>query len=50
MDMNKGRIKAIYGELQGYLSQTPKPNSPTDIFATDSSWQRSNKPLRSYPK
>lgn len=43
MEIEKDRIKVIYGELQGYLSQTPKPNSPTAIFATDSSWQRYNK-------
>jgi hypothetical protein len=33
MEIEKDKIKVIYGELQGYLSQTSKPNSPTDIFA-----------------
>jgi hypothetical protein len=42
MVIEKDKIRVIYGELQGYLSQTPKPSSPTDIFATDSSWQRYN--------
>lgn len=42
MELDNGKIKAIYRELQGYLSQTPKPKSLSDIFATDSSWQRYN--------
>ena len=50
MEIDKSRIKAIYGELQGYLSQTPKPNSPTDIFATNSSWQRYNKAVTDLSK
>lgn len=50
MEIDKNRIKAIYGELQGYLSQTPKPNSPTDIFATNSSWERYNKAIEELSK
>lgn len=34
-DKTKTQIKAIYYELQGYLSQTPKPKQSSDIFASD---------------
>ena len=43
---NKGKIKALYAELQGYLSQTPEPNQPTDIFPNDSSWLQYNDSVR----
>ena len=43
---NKGKIKALYAELQGYLSQTPEPNQPTDIFPSDSSWLQYNDTVR----
>jgi hypothetical protein len=36
------KIRTIYREIQGYLSQTPMPNSPSDIFATNASWERYN--------
>jgi len=42
MEKDKGKIRVIYGELQGYLSQTSKPKSPTDIFATNAPWERYN--------
>ena len=46
MENEKIRIRAIYREIQGYLSQTPIPNSPSDIFRTNSSWERYNQALQ----
>jgi hypothetical protein len=47
MDMdNKRKIKAVYAELQGYLSQTPKPNQVTDLFPNDSPWLQYNDSIR----
>lgn len=50
MEADKDKIRAIYSELQGYLSQTPKPNSPRDIFATNSSWERYNNAVQDLSK
>ncbi|MDO9462349.1 MAG: hypothetical protein Q7J61_00920 [Deltaproteobacteria bacterium] len=50
METDKDKIRAIYAEIQGYLSQTPKPNSPADIFATNSSWERYNKAVQDLSK
>lgn len=41
-DKTKTQIKAIYYELQGYLSQTPKPKQSSDIFASDDPWCQYN--------
>jgi hypothetical protein len=40
------RISAIYGEIIGYLSQTPMPSSPSDIFSTNASWKRYNQAVQ----
>ena len=41
-DKTNPQIKAIYYELQGYLSQTPKPEQSSDIFASDDPWCQYN--------
>jgi len=38
----KCRIRAIYSELIGYLSQCPIPQYPSDIFANNSPWKQYN--------
>jgi len=46
MDDNvKSKVKAIYYELQGYLSQTPKPQQPSDIFSSDDPWRQYNEAI-----
>jgi len=41
----KPKIKIIYSELKGYLSQTPMSQQTSDIFANDSSWQQYNEAI-----
>ncbi len=51
MDDNvKFKVKAIYYELQGYLSQTPKPQQPSDIFASDDSCCQYNQAVEELSK
>jgi hypothetical protein len=50
MDDNKAKVRAIYYELQGYLSQTPVPHQPSDIFAGDDSWLQYNQAVEELSK
>lgn len=50
MEIDKQKIRAIYSEIQGYLSQTPIPEHPSDIFANNSSWERYNQSVRELSK
>ena len=38
----KLRVRAIYSELIGYLSQCPIAKNPSDIFANSSPWKQHN--------
>ena len=38
----KAKVRAIYSELMGYLSQTPTPQNTTDLFANDAPWKQYN--------
>ena len=49
-DKIKSKVRAIYYELQGYLSQTPKPQQPSDIFASDDPWHQYNKAVEELSK
>ena len=49
-DNVKSKVKAIYYELQGYLSQTPKPQQPSDIFASDDPWCQYNQAIEELSK
>ncbi len=43
-DINS-KVKIIYSELKGYLSQTPMAQQSSDIFADDSSWRQYNEAI-----
>ncbi len=49
-DTVKSKVKAIYYELQGYLSQTPKPQQPSDIFDSDDPWCQYNQAVEELSK
>ena len=49
-DTVKSKVKAIYYELQGYLSQTPQPQEPSDIFASDDPWCQYNRAIEELSK
>lgn len=45
-DDSKQKVKIIYSELKGYLSQTPMAQQTSDIFSSDSSWQQYNDAIK----
>lgn len=46
----KSKVRAIYYELQGYLSQTPEPQHTSDIFAGNDSWRQYNQTIQELSK
>jgi len=38
----KANVRAVYSELIGYLSQTPKPQNTSDLFANNAPWKQYN--------
>ena len=38
-EQDKKRIRPLYNELQGYLSQAPLATKATDWFPTNSQWE-----------
>jgi len=38
----RGKIRPIYKELQGYLSQIPLPEKPNDVITTPAVWEQLN--------
>ena len=46
----KSKVRAIYYELQGYLSQTPEPQHTSDIFAGNDSWLQYNQTIQELSK
>jgi len=44
-DEIKDKIRPIYSELQGYLSQTMQPKNSSDIISDDAFWNQYNKTI-----
>ena len=46
MTIDKQKIRSLFFEFQGYLSQTPIPKHTSDIFSHNSSWERYNSAVK----